>query len=159
MRKLPLSRGYEAVVDDVDYPLVSQHKWYAIPKGNGLVYAVRDSMDKKIYLHRAIMQPENSHQIVDHINHNCLDNRRENLRIVTSTQNQQNSRGHRNKTSKYRGVYWNSQRSKWESKIRVPSGKRIHLGAFSDENEAAQAYKSASMKYHGEYSCTEPARD
>lgn len=155
MKKIPLTRGYEAIVDDVDYPSVSQYKWHAVPKGPGLIYAVRESMHKKIYLHRDIMKLENSGQIVDHINHNCLDNRRENLRIVTPTQNQQNARRHKAGTSKYKGVYWNKQLGKWEAKIRTPSGKRVRLGSYEKEEAAADAYNKASKHYHGEYSCVE----
>lgn len=155
MQKIPLTRGYEAVVDDADYPFLSQYKWYAIPKGHDLVYAVRDYMNKKLYMHREIMKPENKQQIVDHINHNSLDNRRENLRIATGPQNQQNARKHKIGTSKYRGVSWSRQQKKWEVRIRIPEGKRVHLGFYKDEDAAAEAYNEASKQYHGDYSCVE----
>lgn len=87
--------------------------------------------------------------LVDHKNRNDNDNRKDNLRDVTHTQNQYN------KVSPnphgYKGVTWRNRiKNPWLSKIRV-DGTRINLGSFATAEEAARAYEEACLKYHGEY--------
>lgn len=99
MKEIKLSSGALVLVDDEDYDLVSKHKWYetkAIRKGKYYTsYAIgkdgTTTKRKTIAMHRLIMGfPDGL--FIDHINHNGLDNRKENLRIVTSGQNQRNLR-------------------------------------------------------------------
>lgn len=73
-----------------------------------------------------------------------------NLRLATPTQNQQNKAG----SGQYsKGVTWRDRIEKpWQAKIRV-NGDRLHLGSFATEEEAAQAYRDACIKYHGEFAC------
>lgn len=78
--------------------------------------------------------------IIDHINDNKLDNRVENLQIVTPRFNAHKTQGRY--SSKYKGVYWNKQNKKWMSKIRI-SGCQKYLGYFTDEYEAHLAYQNA----------------
>ena len=77
---------------------------------------------------------------IDHINGNRLDNRLENLHLVNPRENQQNRALHR-ETGRL-GYYWNKQLNKWQAQIRI-NRKLIHLGVFSNENEAKQAYNIA----------------
>lgn len=83
---------------------------------------------------------------VDHINHIRHDNRFENLRDITHQENQFN-RSEQKNTSGYVGVYWEKQRNEWRARISV-NGKKIHLGFFTDKEEAAKAYHDAKEKYH-----------
>jgi hypothetical protein len=87
---------------------------------------------------------------VDHINRIKADNRLVNLRLVTPTQNQQNKAG----SGTYaKGVTWRDRKQKpWQAQIRV-NGERIHLGSFQTHDEAAEAYREAAAKYHGEFAC------
>ena len=85
--------------------------------------------------------------VVDHINGNGLDNRRENIRLVTNRQNQHNI--HRKKLSRYPGLCWGSQNKKWQVRIRY-KGKRIYLGYYSDELEAATVYRVACKVLTGD---------
>jgi hypothetical protein len=88
--------------------------------------------------------------LVDHINRNSLDNRRENLRLATFSLNNANSQKRSNNTTGYRGVYWIKQKQKWHSRIQV-NNKTICLGTFNNSIDAAKAYDKASHKYFGDY--------
>jgi hypothetical protein len=87
---------------------------------------------------------------VDHKNRRHGLNYIENLRLATPRQNQQNKGG----SGQYaKGVTWRARIEKpWQAKIRV-EGIRIHLGSFGTEEEAAEAYRQACIKYHGEFAC------
>lgn len=109
-------------------------------------YAVRSSWingaDHTIYMHRVLLDPVNG-QEVDHVNGNGLDNREENLRIVTHRKNQQNQ--HRAKTSRFVGVSWFKNLQKWRAAI-YEDGVKQHLGLFNEEIDAATAYQTACGK-------------
>jgi hypothetical protein len=80
----------------------------------------------------------------DHINHDSLDNRRSNLRVVTSVGNSQNTSSQKKSTSIYRGVHWAKHANKWVAHIKI-DGKTRHLGCFTDELQAARVAKAARM--------------
>lgn len=103
----------------------------------------------KIRLHRQIMRAEVG-QIVDHINGNTFDNRKENLRFCTIQQNQKNrkKRDAHKASSKYKGVSIKGKR--WTVSI-THNYKRHYLGIFDTQEQAAAAYNAASEKLHGEY--------
>jgi len=87
---------------------------------------------------------------IDHINGIKDDNRICNLRKVTNIQNQQNTIKKKNNTSGYKGVTFNKRKNKWVVLISL-NKKRIYLGEFLSVEEAANIYKEAADKYHGEY--------
>lgn len=142
---IELTKGKYAMVDQEDFNLVKSISWCLSSHGYARNTTIRTSM------HRFILQPEDN-QHVDHINGNTLDNRRSNLRISTREQNMWNSVKHqRGKvTSKYKGVWYRSDRKKWTSQIRA-NGKVYFIGDFDNEHEAALAWNNKSMKLHGEY--------
>jgi hypothetical protein len=92
------------------------------------------------YLHRVVSGAPD-HLEVDHKNRDRTDNRRENLRLVTRAENQQNLPA-RDGTSLYRGVSWDTSRGKWQAKVRANHIDH-HLGRFDDELEAAKAAETA----------------
>lgn len=102
-------------------------------------------------MHRFIMNAQKG-QIIDHINGNGLDNRKENLRFCTHRQNAYNLITGTNKTSKYKGVHLLKNNGLWCVQIKIPN-KRIRLGNFEREDDAALAYNEAAIKYFGEFAC------
>ncbi|MBW8001156.1 MAG: hypothetical protein FVQ80_03940 [Planctomycetes bacterium] len=100
-------------------------------------------------MHREIKNaPE--HLVVDHIDHDGLNNRKENLRLCTYAQNAKNIKSCAKKSSIYKGVYWHKGTKKWAVQITC-DGKSHHLGYFDDQTAAAKAYDIAATKLHGEF--------
>jgi len=153
---IPLTQGQFAMVDDDMFDELMKYKWYANKYHSGDFYAKRalweDNKRKKIIMHRVIMNAPKE-MVIDHINHNTLDNRKDNLRLCTIAENSQNSRTPKNNTSGYKGVSWHKPTNKYRSKITV--NKKIHyLGSFDCPKEAHKAYCTAAKKYHGEFRYT-----
>lgn len=107
---------------------------------------------KKVWLHRYITNCPKG-MVVDHINHDTSDNRKENLRICTPAQNAKNKSTPKNNTSGITGVRWAEKQGKWHSYIRV-NYKRINLGYYTDFEDAVDARKQAEDLYFGDYSCS-----
>ena len=154
-RRIPLSRGKYAIVDPDDCDTLSRYKWYAV-KGGNTFYAVRGQWSKQskkrltISMHNVIIETPDGY-IVDHINHNGMDNRKANLRPATQAENARNARyPKKNTSSKYRGVWYNRQTKKWRATISVDR-KRKQIGYFTDERDAARAYDTTAKKYYGQF--------
>lgn len=147
-------KGKFAKVDDEDYDWLNQWKWHLkFNKYGG--YACRDL--KTIRMHRVILNITDSKIFGDHINHDTLDNQKANLRVVTHTQNQMNRSPQRKGTSKYNGVYLHKIKKKsgkcyiyWRAHITV-NNKKISLGYFKNEIDAAKAFNKAALIYRKEY--------
>jgi len=133
----------EILVSDEDRFLLRDFAWRVDRMG----YVIRGGGSRAVYLHRQITGAERG-QVVDHINGNPLDNRRENLRICTQAQNTRNSRMHRNNRLGVKGVY--EQGGRYRAQIRA-DGKKVCLGYFSTAEEAARAYAAAAQRLHGEF--------
>lgn len=99
----------------------------------------------------AIVHGEYPDSDVDHINGNRSDNRIVNLRAATRSQNNCNSGLRSDNTSGYRGVSFQAQYGKWEARIHADK-KKHRLGYFDTAEEAAEAYRKASLNLHGEFS-------
>ena len=156
MKRIALSQGKFAVVDDDDFEWLNQWKWCAV-KDRNTWYAVRHSpiQDGKrtmIRMHREILKPPENMGI-DHKDHNGLNNRRCNLRAATTAQNMQNQKKTERATSKFKGVHWNHREAKWKAQIQAEK-KWIYLGCFDSEIEAARAYDAAARMYFGEFANT-----
>lgn len=149
MKEIHLTQGKVAIVDDADYEWLNQWKWRA-SKDHNTYYAVRSVWAKpSIIMHRLILGLIGN-EVVDHMDHDGLNNQRNNLRPCTRKQNQQNMRSHLNSTSKYLGVCVNKHRNRYTVQI-TGNGKKVFVGHFISEVDAALAYNKAAQKYHGEF--------
>ena len=139
-------------MDNCDFDRLSRYKW-CTKENRNTYYAQRfkyfRGRAKTVPMHREIMNAPQG-LFVDHINHNGLDNRKDNLRIVTPQQNSWNKRSGKIGSSKYKGVSWDKKKQKWQVGIRI-SNKSEYLGRFEDEKEAAAVYDAAARKRCGEY--------
>lgn len=120
-----------ALVDESDYLVLSQFTWRLHTTG----YACRSVDDVTVYLHQEVMGTPPEGKEVDHVSRNRLDNRRVNLRFVSSAENSQNRSVHRNNTSGSRGVHWVPRVQKWSARVR--SGGRLMWSAYFPTLEAA----------------------
>ena len=161
----PLHGTKEILVDDEDYEMVNKYKWCVI-KSKNTFYATRNipeinKVKGTIIMHRAILGLIDTKIIVDHKNHNGLDNQKLNLRICTQKQNCANKSAHKNSTSKYLGVNKKKQKyinkngeikisESWEARI-MKDGKSLSLKFHKTEEDAARAYDKAAKEIHGEF--------
>ncbi len=145
---VPLTQNTDAIVDAEDLISLSECRWNVSSQGK-LRYARRKNKGKTVYMHREIMNIPNGVQI-DHINGNGLDNRKVNLRICNHSQNQQNRAKRGNKSSRFKGVDWHKLSKKWRARICI-NRKRIHIGYYNSENEAAKAYDQKAVELFGEF--------
>ena len=154
--KITLGNGKCALVDKDDYEKVNQYQWHARQK-NRVWYAYRwlvlpNGKSKFIQMHRYIMNPSSKMEI-DHINHDGLDNRRDNLRTCTHRDNIRNQRIRYSKSnSPYKGVSWREYCKSWRAYITI-NGKTKHLGYFKDARNAALTYDTEAKKHFGDFAC------
>ncbi len=147
-------KGCLALIDQDDLEKIDGYRWLARPSGNRLYVQhlnhFKGGKQKVVHMHRLITNcpPD---KIVDHINGNTLDNRKSNLRICTYAENTKNSRKKRNyKKYKCTSFHGEEKEHPWGAYI-VNNYKKINLGRFNTEEEAASAYNQAAVRYFGEF--------
>lgn len=148
-REIPLSRGLVTLVSDEDYADVSRLRWSAFDCGGRFYAARRQRGGAYISLHRYLMAAPRGVQ-VDHRNNDPLDNRRENLRLATPSQNQANSPRSRRGSSGYRGVHRSSSGLKWLAQIEH-LGRVCRVHGFVDPADAARKYDELATTFFGEF--------
>lgn len=150
--RLKLTQGRYALIDKKDFDLIKNTKWCVDHPTRRQCYAVATINCRNVRLHRVILGIVDHKDLhVDHINGNGLDNRRKNLRICNQSQNNMNQRVQkRKKSSRFKGVTWDKNRSKWMAKIKM-NGRHFNLGRFSVEEEAAMAYNKKAEVIFGEF--------
>ena len=153
MKKIPLTKNEFALVDDEDYDFLMRWKW-SYARG----YAIRANNFKKpcgkrstniIHMHRVVNNTPDGFE-TDHINDDKLDNRKDNLRSCTKSENNMNRKSYERSSSKYKGVFLVKSNKKWRASIGI-NGKRKTLGTFELEIDAAKAYNKSALIYFGEF--------
>jgi hypothetical protein len=137
--------GKVIVFDTEDYNKLIKYTWNLDVHG----YPVTRINNKVTFLHNLIIKSPNG-LLVDHIDRNKLNNHKDNLRVVTSSQSNMNKGKQKNNKSGYRGVYWDNNTKRWQAKINL-NKKSIFLGTFRTAIDAAKKYNEASRIYHGKY--------
>jgi len=151
VRKIILNNNKGIVlVDDEDYKELSMYKWYLKAVGNGYATTKINIGNKWInkYIHHFLLNNPKGFEI-DHIDGNGLNNQKDNLRIVTRTQNLMNRKKYKG-TSIHKGVHWRKDCKKWQALINI-NKKQCSLGCFIKEIDAAIAYNDAAIKYFKNY--------
>lgn len=154
MKYINLTQGYKTIVDDEDYEWLSKYKWYArkIHTMNSFTAVRNKTVEGKqtnVVMYREIMNAP-SGTIVDHINHDTLDNRRSNLRVCDMYQSSRNRRVAANNSTGYKGVGYHKATKKYRARIQA-GGKKIDIGYYKDPKDAARAYNERAKVLHGEY--------
>jgi hypothetical protein len=145
MMQIPLTQGEVALVDDADYPLLSEFCWCYRPERNGRQgYAVRhrqvNGKDRLCYLHREILPAPEGHETI-FLNHDRLDCRRENLKVVSKEEARRHHRVRSDSKSGIKGVRYNPENDTWSAYV-YRHRHCYHVGTYPTQEQAVAAYES-----------------
>lgn len=151
---IELTKGLHATIDAADVTLVEGRSWYTAYPTSGRPYAAsrgRKSLGEPstLYLHILLMGRRSGLEI-DHADGDGLNNRRSNLRWATRAQNQFNIGPKAYNPSGLKGISFDPRCRKWRARIRI-GGRETFLGYFETPEAAAEAYREAAHRYHGEF--------
>lgn len=156
MKEIKLTHGKFALVDDEDYDFLMQWKWHAHnPRENKWyakrsIYFAENKRKTTVIMHRVIMKARKG-QTIDHRFGEGFDNQKKNLRFCTAAQNNANRKSaNKNSTSKYLGVFFDNRRRKWVAAI-CSNYKKVRIGIFANEDDAAIAFNDVAIKIHGQF--------
>ena len=162
MKKIALTQGKFALVDDEDYERLAWFQWYAYRSENGVWYARRNAgpegARKTISMHRAVLGLIELDPDVDHRDLDGLNNQKSNLRRTRQNGNSANINVRRDNKSGMKGVYWSARHNRWSAQI-TTKGKQRWLGYHKTREDAARAFDLAAIKYHGEFARTNFPRE
>lgn len=141
-----MTNGGLTLCDEADFDSLSRSTWFHVSDRNQ-VYAARFIGRSRIERMHTVLLGEKG---IDHINGNGLDNRRFNLRVASNSQNQMNRGKFAEAHSAFKGVTWHKRDRRWTARIKV-NGRRIYLGSFKNERDAAHAYNLAAVSNFGAF--------
>lgn len=157
MKKIKLTKGYEATVDDEDFEFLLKFKWQYVHGYATTAVYIEGSYHKVlcpkgkykgIPMHRMVLSVKDNLQ-VDHINMNGLDNRKSNLRVASTAENMRNRGKQINNTSGYKGIGWDTERKKW--RVQLKAGDIRIMKRFINLVEAQNFYRDNANIYHKEF--------
>lgn len=140
----------KALIDIEDIEKVKAIRWHKSDLQRNTYYCTSNNKQFR-RLHRYILNITDPKILIDHINHNGLDNRKCNLRICTNQQNLCNCTVPKNNTSGHKGVYFSKDKNKWTAQITL-NNKTKYIGRYDTLEEAVKARNEAAKKYYGEFS-------
>lgn len=155
MKEIQLTQGLVTMVDNDDFDHLNKYKWCAAKSGK-TYYAIRsinnsNGRQRVVRMHRFITNTIDPSVIIDHKDHNGLNNQRYNLRTCTKSENATNRNYTSIGISKYCGVSLHKKTGRWVAYIRK-NGKLKHIGCYDNQIDAAIAYNNAAQKEHGGFS-------
>lgn len=142
--------SYTILYSAEDEEIISPYRWSIRFAPGNYPYAAARIDGKQVPMHRHILKPPKD-MLVDHKNHDTLDNRRGNIRPCTRQQNMWN-RKRTCGSSKYKGVSFETSKGKWRAEIYL-NNERIYLGRYKSEIDAAKVYNEHAAKLYGEFAC------
>lgn len=145
-RAIPVSETKHMIVDAEDYDSLITKEWHCDERG---YCGVSSSKGRKL-VHRILMNVTDKSTTIDHKDRNPLNNRKSNLRLSSYAQNLYNKGPWSKSSSKYKGVWFCKSSGKWASELRC-DGKRIYVGRFTNEEDAARAFDKLAIKHQGEF--------
>lgn len=145
MKYIMMAKGRRVMVDDTDYDWLNQWRWRLVAGYACRMRLKGEDSSSHIYMHRMIMDAPKGTE-VDHINHDELDNTRQNLRIASHQENAWNRDKQKNNTSGYNGVTWVKKAQRWRAAV-AQDGKSIYLGQYKDIKEAVKARDAFVMEH------------
>lgn len=157
MKKISLTKGFYAYVDDNDFDFLNQWNWTYMKVGKS-AYAyrtVRNKLTKKaksILMHRIILNPPEG-LVCDHVDGNGLNNQRSNLRLATRSQNCANSKTHIKTKTGVKGIYPINHADgsvKYTATMCV-NYKMLYFGIYDTIKEAKLAWTAGAKQYQGEF--------
>jgi len=148
MKTIVLTQNKFTIVNNKDFKYLNQFTWFTMKKRNKF-YVCGSVNGKKVYMHRLLLNAKKN-QYVDHINGNPLDNRKQNLRLCSNSENLRNRTKNSNNTSGFKGVWRNKISKCWIVTLTI-KGKSKYFGAFKNKKDAAKAYDKAALKYYKEF--------
>lgn len=151
-REITLSKGHVALVDAEDAERIATFRWHLHPRGYAVRYLPRSQRARgapaSVGMHREITKAPAGF-VVDHADHDALNNRRANLRVCSQQENSRN-RGLTKRTGT-KGIFQRSN-GRWCAQIKLGAGERQKwLGTFATAEEAARAYDAAALLHFGEF--------
>lgn len=152
MRLVQLTRGKYAIIDSEDFSAVECYKWNYSNSGyakTAVPHPTIKGRQSYLYMHTLLMStPKGMH--VDHKDGNSLNNQRSNLRLCSHADNMRNSKIPKNNTSGYKGVGFLKRSGRWNACIYFMN-KRIHIGNYTNKDDAARAYDTKATELYGEF--------
>ena len=150
------AKGVEFKVSPEDFDCVAAFPWHVRNRG----YVARtirceNGRRRQLHLHRFILGVDDAGVMVDHINGDPLDNRRENLRVCSNSANQHNQGLNKRNTTGYKGVCFYKKSGKYRAQIKHQMARHF-LGEFRTPEEAAHAYNKAAIRLHGDFAVLNP---
>ena len=155
-KKIPLQNGMFAIVDDEDYERVKKYYWHVVIGGTKTDLRVMRNVDvngvnvKRVLSYFILKKEYKKGDSVIYKNKDKLDNRRSNLEVISTKKSTYRTKGHRNSSSRYKGVSWHKQTKKWVARIKKDY-KPIYIGIYKDEDDAGRAYNNKSLELFGEH--------
>jgi hypothetical protein len=141
--------NFFATIDADSYEKIKNYNWCLLTTKKGRQYAQASRNPKTFLMHRLIAEAPRG-CIVDHVDGNGLNNKKNNLRLCTYSDNASNKTPKKGGSSRYLGVSWVSKKKSWVAQI-FKNGKPFYLGGFKVEKDAALAYDRAAKEIHGDF--------